>query len=82
MVHCCQYGGGNRPALRTLVLARVQVRFAQKPRDLSAPPIGPPTSNVLTEVDRRRLFFTRGPPGIQAITVNGAFSPYGEVIFS
>lgn len=38
-----------------------------------------PTSGVLTEADRRRLFFTRGPPGIQAITINQAFSSYGEV---
>lgn len=55
----------------------LRVRFAQKPRDTLS--TGPPASNVLTEVDRRRLFFTRGPPGIQAITVNSAFSPYGEI---
>lgn len=57
----------------------VRVRFAQKPRDPNAAPVGPPSSHVLTEVDRRRLFFTRGPPGIQAITVNSAFSPFGEI---
>lgn len=57
----------------------VQVRFAAKPQDRLAQRLSQPTSGVLTEADRRRLFFTRGPPGIQAITINQAFSPYGEV---
>ncbi len=65
---------------RNISLLRGQVRIAQKPPDRTlVGQLSQPTSGVLTEADRRRLFFTRGPPGIQAITINQAFSSYGEV---
>ena len=65
------------PQLLTDVFVGQQVRYANRPgerRPLSAGPAA-----TLSEVDRRRIFFTRGPPGISAEAVAAAFASWGEV---
>lgn len=54
------------------------MRFANRPGD-SRRPLSAGPALTLSEVDRRRVFFTRGPPGVEQRTVHEAFSPYGDV---
>ncbi len=56
------------------------MRFANRPSD--RPPLSAGPAASLSEEDRRRIFFTRGPPGVAAATITDVFSPYGDVSHS
>jgi hypothetical protein len=73
---------GVWPHLRSIMSAVttdiVQVRFANRPGTDSRRPLAAGPASTLSEVDRRRVFFTRGPPGVVKDTIEAAFLPYGE----
>jgi uncharacterized membrane protein len=65
--------------MSTVTIDIVQVRFANRPGTDSRRPLAAGPASTLSEVDRRRVFFTRGPPGVVKDTIEAAFLPYGEV---
>lgn len=64
--------------MSTITTDIVQVRFANRPGTESRRPLAAGPASTLSEVDRRRVFFTRGPPGVVKDTIEAAFLPYGE----